>query len=81
MSRLLVGFDSAWTATNAGAIVGAVLDADGAIRELGHPTRVRYEEAAGIVQEWQASADDDVEHARDGRECAEDGQPEEVDRS
>jgi predicted RNase H-like nuclease len=53
MSRLLVGFDSAWTATNAGAIVGAVLDADGAIRELGHPTCVRYEEAAGIVQEWQ----------------------------
>jgi predicted RNase H-like nuclease len=53
MSRLLVGFDSAWTATNAGAIVGAVLDVEGGIHELGCPTSVCYEDAASIVQGWK----------------------------
>jgi predicted RNase H-like nuclease len=34
-------------------MVGAVLDADGAIQEIGCPTGVRYDDAATIVQEWR----------------------------
>jgi predicted RNase H-like nuclease len=50
---LIVGFDSAWTSTNTGAIVGALFDDQGAVRELGHPQAVRYREAAEIISAWQ----------------------------
>ena len=53
MGRLIVGFDSAWTRTNTGAIVGAVVDDRGAIRELGQPQLVRYQEATEILSGWQ----------------------------
>lgn len=53
MTRLIVGFDSAWTRTNAGAIVGALLQGDGALRELGEPTLVDYDEALDVVSTWQ----------------------------
>jgi hypothetical protein len=49
MGSLLVGFDSAWTRTNAGAIVGALVDDTGAIRELGLPRSVRYGEAGDLI--------------------------------
>src|SRR5215218_652535 len=39
MSTLVVGFDSAWTQTSTGAIVGALVDETGAVHELGLPHR------------------------------------------
>jgi len=55
MATLLVGFDSAWTRLKVGAIAGAVLHDDGSITELGPPCRVRFENAAEVIREWQAS--------------------------
>ena len=55
MTTLLVGFDSAWTRMNVGAIVGAVLHDDGNITELGLPRLVQYENAAEIICQWQAT--------------------------
>jgi predicted RNase H-like nuclease len=54
MACLLVGFDSAWTRANSGAIVGALVDDAGIVRELGLPSLVRYSEAADVVGVWQA---------------------------
>src|SRR5687767_4692039 len=51
---LLVGFDSAWTATNSGAIVGVLRADDGTFRELGSPETVNYEKAEALIQAWQA---------------------------
>jgi predicted RNase H-like nuclease len=55
MTRLLVGFDSAWTRTKVGAIVGAVLHEDGLITELGPPRSAQFEDAAGIIGRWQTA--------------------------
>jgi predicted RNase H-like nuclease len=55
MARLIVGFDSAWTRTKAGAVVGALINDDGAIRELGEPTLVEYHEALDVVAGWQVT--------------------------
>ena len=54
MSTLLVGFDSAWTPTNSGAIVGVLLLDDGAFQELGLPLAVDYREAERVLLAWQA---------------------------
>jgi len=54
MASLLVGFDSAWTKTNVGAIVGALLD-KGRVRELGAPQLVDYEEASNVINRWKAA--------------------------
>jgi predicted RNase H-like nuclease len=54
MSTLLVGFDSAWTATKFGAIVGVLRTDDGKLRELGSPQLVNYREAESTIIEWQA---------------------------
>ena len=43
---LLVGFDSAWTRTKIGAIVGAVSHDDGRITELGRPRPAQFEGGA-----------------------------------
>jgi predicted RNase H-like nuclease len=53
MANLLVGFDSAWTPTNSGALVGGLLLADGTFRELGPLQTVDYHEAAAIILRWQ----------------------------
>jgi predicted RNase H-like nuclease len=53
MTRLLVGFDSAWTRTKVGAIVGVVLHEDGRITELGPPRSAQFEDAAEIIGGWQ----------------------------
>ena len=45
MQTLLVGFDSAWTYTNNGAIVGVLLLDDGTLRCLGAPQIVNYRKA------------------------------------
>lgn len=54
MTTLLVGFDSAWTATNSGALVGVLRADDGKIRELGSPQVVNYREAERTILDWQA---------------------------
>lgn len=55
MGSLVVGFDSAWTPTNAGAIVGTFIDDTGAVHELGLPRLVRYAEAGNIVNDWRSA--------------------------
>lgn len=50
---LLIGFDSAWTRTNRGAIVGVVRNGDGKYRELGQPRIGNFTEAADDISEWQ----------------------------
>lgn len=57
MSRpatLLVGFDSAWTCTNSGALVGVLRLDNGTFHELGSPQRVNYCEAQDLILKWQA---------------------------
>ena len=54
MSTLLVGFDSAWTPTNAGALVGVLRSDDGTLHELGPPRIVDYREAESVILKWQA---------------------------
>jgi predicted RNase H-like nuclease len=52
MTTLLVGFDSAWTPTNSGALVGVVRTDDWAYRELGSPRGVDYRAAEATILEW-----------------------------
>jgi predicted RNase H-like nuclease len=54
MTTLLVGFDSAWTPANAGAIVGALHFEDGTFRDLGVPQIVDFHEAEDVLSKWQA---------------------------
>jgi predicted RNase H-like nuclease len=60
MTTLLVGFDSAWTPTNSGAIVAVLSLADGSFRDLGPPQIVNYRKADHAIVSWQA------EHAPTG---------------
>lgn len=53
MTTLLVGFDSAWTPTNSGALVGVLHLDDGTFREIGPPQIVNYSEAEGVILGWQ----------------------------
>lgn len=54
MSTLLVGFDSAWTATKSGAIAGLAHLDDGTFHELGLPQSVDFPQAEEIILKWQA---------------------------
>lgn len=54
VTSLLVGFDSAWTSTNAGALVGALHFDDGTFHSLGAPRIVDYREAERVILKWQA---------------------------
>jgi predicted RNase H-like nuclease len=54
MTTLLVGFDSAWTRNNSGALVGVLHSDDETIRELGPPVIVDYAAAERVVKNWQA---------------------------
>ena len=45
----MIGFDSAWTAANSGAIVGALRRDDGTLEGLGEPMMVDYEEAERVI--------------------------------
>jgi hypothetical protein len=51
---LLIGFDSAWTAHNFGAIVGVRRWGDGRFDELGSPQIVDYLQAEAVIARWQA---------------------------
>lgn len=53
MATLLVGFDSAWTASKAGAIVGCVRLDDGSFGELGEPRIVDFAGGTDTIIEWQ----------------------------
>lgn len=54
MNTLLIGFDSAWTATKCGGLVGAFCSGDGVLQALGPPLAVNYDEAAAVIRRWQA---------------------------
>ena len=54
LTTLLVGFDSAWTSTNAGAIVAVLNLHDGSYHELGPPRIVDYPQAEDIILKWQS---------------------------
>lgn len=54
MNTLLVGFDSAWTATNSGALSGLVHRDDGTFLEIGTPQIVDYPQAESRILRWQA---------------------------
>jgi len=49
----LIGFDSAWTRKNRGAIVGVVRKEDGTFRELGQPRIASFTEAMDTISEWR----------------------------
>jgi predicted RNase H-like nuclease len=53
MVTLLVGFDSAWTAANSGALVGVLHLDDGKFRSLGAPQKVNYRKAEEVIAKWQ----------------------------
>jgi len=53
VSTLLVGFDSAWTPDNTGALVGVLRSADGTFRELGTPREANFEQAEKVILDWQ----------------------------
>src|ERR1700683_5319519 len=54
MKTLLVGFDSAWTSANSGALVGAIQLDDGTFHGLGTPKIADYPEAERVILSWQA---------------------------
>lgn len=54
MSTLLVGFDSAWTRENRGAIVAVLMRGNGTLHELELPQRVNFAEATSAIRTWQA---------------------------
>lgn len=54
MSGLLVGFDSAWTVANLGALAGVLVHEDGRFEELGIPMNLNYREAERVILQWQS---------------------------
>lgn len=48
-TTLLIGFDSAWTAHNCGAIVGVFRSRDGKLHELGPPQTLDYLQAEAVI--------------------------------
>lgn len=54
MRTLLVGFDSAWSGHNRGALAAVVRDERGAYLDLGEPQVVGFREAACVIEAWQA---------------------------
>jgi predicted RNase H-like nuclease len=50
----VVGFDSAWTSNNSGAIVVMLRRDDGGFYDLGPPIVVNYADAERVVRDWQA---------------------------
>lgn len=53
-SRLLVGFDSAWTAGNTGGLVGLLFQDDGQYKSFGPPIQVNFQDAEVIIHGWRA---------------------------
>lgn len=55
MSILVVGFDSAWTAKKSGALVCALLRADGEFEEPAPPRQATFPQASDVVKDLQSS--------------------------
>lgn len=53
MNTLLVGFDSAWTAKNFGALVGVLRAEDGTLQDLGTPKIANFCEGEKILLGWR----------------------------
>jgi len=53
MTTLLIGFDSAWTASNAGALAAVVQNDDSSYTELGPPVIADFDRAAQLIQGWR----------------------------
>jgi predicted RNase H-like nuclease len=53
MTTPLVGFDSAWTANNSGALVAVCRRDNGEFDELGSLIIATYEDAERIIYDWQ----------------------------
>jgi predicted RNase H-like nuclease len=53
MTTLLVGFDSAWTTSKCGSLVGVLQLDDDTVAELGLPRTVNYREAEALILQWQ----------------------------
>lgn len=53
MATLLVGFDSAWTAGKAGAIVAVIHEDDRSYTELGSPLIANFDHAKALIRGWQ----------------------------
>lgn len=54
MTTLLIGFDSAWTAKNSGALIGVLCGDDSRYVEIGPPIIVNYAEAECAIDRWNA---------------------------
>lgn len=52
-TTLLVGFDSAWTRKNRGAIIGVFREKDGSFRELENPRAANFTEASDAISKWR----------------------------
>jgi predicted RNase H-like nuclease len=53
MATLLVGFDSAWTAGRAGAIVAVIHNDDLSYTELGPPLIANFHQVKALIRGWQ----------------------------
>lgn len=53
MSRLLVGFDSAWKREKSGSIAAVIHHQDGSFRALAPPTECTFEKARGLIEVWR----------------------------
>ena len=51
---LLVGFDSAWTETHSGGVVGLIYGTDGSYRDLGPPVIADFHKAKALILNWQS---------------------------
>ncbi len=54
MTKLIIGFDSAWTKKKSGALAGVLLEPNLSVHEVGAPTIANYTEAAALIQCWQS---------------------------
>lgn len=52
-TTLVIGFDSAWSGNNSGAIVGALRKDDGSYTHLGDPQIVDFKNATEQINKWQ----------------------------
>lgn len=52
-STLVIGFDSAWSGNNSGAIVGVLKQGNGSYEPLGDPLPVNFDEATTQINEWK----------------------------
>jgi predicted RNase H-like nuclease len=53
MGKLIVGFDSAWTIGNSGALVGVFISNQGERKALGTPIRANFDLAENVILGWQ----------------------------